>query len=95
MLFVLLLFIGALVAFFLLIPAMLTIAIPVKPLAALRRRYVEFVTSYWFNFATYVTINVCGTQLFVYSSDPRILYDKGSLIIANHRTRVSTLVTDS
>jgi 1-acyl-sn-glycerol-3-phosphate acyltransferase len=92
MIFILLMGAGAWCVLFAFIPVIVALFIPIRHKAIIqwRRRYLEAVGAYWFRFATYLTLDTCGTHMSIHAYDPKIMEDSGNvgLVISNHRTRV-------
>lgn len=88
MLFFSILTFGAFVSLCLLAPSMVSAPIHSVRVIKLRHWWTSVVSGLYFNFAAALITYFCGTKIFLYSSDPLIKTDKGSLIVSNHRTRV-------
>lgn len=75
-------------------PCALLLLVPVRAVVVARRRYIALVTRFFSEFAMDLIQRVCGTKIFVYSSDTSgdFLHEPvGPLVISNHRTRVDWL----
>lgn len=80
---------GAIGSFLVLIPWCVLLPFNRLPyVAPIRRAYLGMVTMMFFSFAAVMIEYVCGTKIYIHGTDPRLLDDKGVLVLANHRTRV-------
>lgn len=86
-------FIGAFCTWLLFLPSIVLLPFHSRTIIRWRRRYINILSGIFLDYSAALIQQLCGTKIFIYSSDPAALLDDQKkenvgLIICNHRTRL-------
>lgn len=87
-LFLLIITVGALTSLMILAPVVFLLPIHLVSVIKWRRYYSNLISGLYFDFVSSLIYLIGGTKVFVYSDSEAVLYDKGCLVMSNHRTRI-------
>lgn len=86
--FVLLLAIGASTIWVFVVPSLILLPLHFQYVVRLRRKYIQFWTGFYLDFASSLLVGFCGTKVYLYGKNLSALSDTGRIVISNHMTRV-------